>query len=117
MATQYIGSGTFVANSAITAFRNVVISNNRGVGLSATARSVDGVALIDAASGDFLTVQFLTSIGTANGTLIGAPVTVGDTLFSGASGQVSTSGTVTVGKCLTTAATDGSIVEFIPKNL
>ena len=117
MATQYIGNGTFVANSAITAFRNVVISSNRGVGLSATAGSVDGVALVDAASGDFISVQFLTNVGTLNGTLIGAPVTVGDTLFAGASGQLSTTGTVTIGKSLTTAATDASIIEWIPKNL
>ena len=117
MATQYIGNGTFLANSAITAFRNVVISNNRGVGLSATAGSVDGVALVDAASGDFISVQFLPNVGTLNGTLIGAPVTVGDTLFAGASGQLSTTGTVTIGKSLTTAATDASVIEWIPKNL
>ena len=117
MATNYIGNGTFVANSAITAFRNVVISSNRGVGLSATAGSVDGVALIDAASGDFISVAFLTANGTLNGTLIGAPVTIGDTLFAGASGQLSTNGTVTIGKSLTTAATDASVIEWIPKNL
>jgi hypothetical protein len=44
-------------------------------------------------------------------------VTVGDTLYLGASGQVSPTGTVTVGKSLTTAGTDGSIIEFIAKNL
>ena len=48
MATQYLGAGTFVANSALTAFRAVVISNNRGVGLAATAGSVDGITQIDA---------------------------------------------------------------------
>ena len=117
MATNYIGSGTFVANSAITAYRNVVISSNRGVGLSATAGSVDGVALIDAASGDFVSVAFLTANGTLNGTLINAPVTIGDTLFAGASGQLSTSGTITIGKSLTTAATDASVIEWIPKNI
>jgi hypothetical protein len=103
MSTRYIGNGTFLANSAITAFRNVVISNNRGVGLSATAGSVDGFALIDAASGDYVTNGFLNATGTAKGTVVSAPVTVGDTLYAGASGQVSTSGTVIVGKSLTTA--------------
>ena len=44
-------------------------------------------------------------------------VTVGDTLFAGASGQVGPAGTVTVGKSLTTADTNGAIIEFIPKNL
>lgn len=117
MATQYIGNGTFLANSAITAFRNVVISNNRGVGLSATAGSVDGVAMVDAASGDYVTVQFLSLNGTLQGTLVGAPVTVGDTLFAGASGQVGPAGTVTIGKSLTTSADNGAIIEYIPKNL
>ena len=117
MATQYIGSGTFVANSAITAFRNVVISNNRGVGLAATAGSVDGVSLVDAASGDYVTVAFLTANGTLKGTLVNGPVTVGDTLYVGATGLVSGNGTVACGKTLTTATTDGSIVEFIPKGL
>ena len=80
MATQFNNAGTFVANSAITAFRLVSISSNRGVGLSATAGSVDGVAMVDAASGDYVTVQFLSLNGTLQGTLVGAPVTVGDTL-------------------------------------
>ena len=117
MSTRYIGNGTFLANSAITAFRNVVISNNRGVGLSATAGSVDGFSLVDAASGDYVTIAFLTATGTAKGTLVGAPVTVGDTLFAGASGQVGPAGTVTVGKSLTTASDNGAIIEFIPKGL
>ena len=117
MATSYQNSGTFVANAAITAFRLVSISSNRGVGLSATAGSVDGVAMIDAASGDYVTVQFLSANGTLQGTLVGAPVTVGDTLFAGASGQVGPAGTVTIGKSLTTSADNGAIIEFIPKNL
>jgi hypothetical protein len=116
MATSYQNSGSFVANSAITAFRLVSISSNRGVGLSATASLPDGVATIDAASGDFVTVQFLGG-NTVNVTLLAGPVTVGDTVFSVASGQVAITGTITVGKSLSTASDAGAIIEMIPKNL
>ena len=114
MATSYLGRGSFLANAAITAFYGVVISNNRGVGLSTTG-AIDGFAVVDAASGDYVTVAFLTNNGTLKGCITAVPVTVGDNLYLGASGQVSTTGTVIVGKSLTTAATNASIVEFIPK--
>ena len=116
MATQYLGAGTFIANTTITAFLGVVISNNRGVGLSTTT-ACDGFAQVDGASGDYVSVMFLTNNGTLKGTITAAPVTVGDTIYLGASGQVSTSGTVTIGKALTTATTNGSVIEFIPKNV
>jgi hypothetical protein len=116
MATSFNHTGTFLANSAITAFRLVSISSNRGVGLSATASLPDGVATIDAASGDLVTVQFLGG-NTVNATLLAGPVTVGDTLFSVASGQVAITGTITVGKSLSTASDAGAIIEMIPKNL
>lgn len=116
MATQFNNAGTFVANSAITAFRLVSISANRGVGLAATASLPDGVAVIDAASGDQVTVQFLGG-NSVKATLLAGPVTVGDTLFSVASGQVAITGTITVGKSLTTASDAGAIIEMLPKNI
>lgn len=116
MATQYVGSGTFVANTTITAYLGVVLSNNRGVGLSTTT-AIDAIALVDGASGDYVSVAFLTNNGTLKGTITAVPVTVGDTLFLGATGLVSTTGTVTVGKALTTATSNGSVIEFIPKNV
>lgn len=116
MATSFNNTGTFLANSAITAFRLVSISNNRGVGLAATASLPDGVALIDAASGDQITVEFLggTSI---KATLLAGPVTVGDTLFSTANGTVAITGTITVGKSLSTASDASTIIEMLPKNI
>ena len=118
MATQYLGNGTFLANATITAFQGVVISNNRGVGLS-TSTACDGIAQLDAASGDYVTVRFLHSAGTIKAVVTGTPVTVGDNLYLAASGLVSTTGTVTVGKSLSTQASgNGSaVIEFIPKNL
>ena len=87
MATNYLGTGTFLANTTVTAFYGVVISNNRGVGLSTTG-SCDGFALTDAASGDYVSVAFLTNNGTLKGTITAAPVTVGDTIYLGSQGEV-----------------------------
>jgi hypothetical protein len=116
MSTQYLNNGTFLANSAITAFRLVTISSNRGVGLCATAGVVDGVTQIDAASGDYVTVQFLGG-NSAKATILAGPVTVGDTIFAVANGLVAITGTVTVGKSLSTASSANSVIEFLPKNL
>lgn len=116
MATNYLGTGTFLANTTVTAFYGVVISNNRGVGLSSST-ACDGFAQIDAASGDYVTVAFLTNFGTQKGVVTATPVTVGDTLYLGASGLVSTTGTVTIGKALTSTSNNGAVIEFIPKNL
>lgn len=116
MATNYLGTGTFLANTTVTAFYGVVISNNRGVGLSSTS-ACDGFAQIDAASGDYVTVAFLTNFGTQKGVVTATPVTVGDTLYLGASGLVSTTGTVTIGKALTSTSNNGAVIEFIPKNI
>jgi len=116
MATSFQNAGTFIANSAITAFRLVSISSNRGVGLAATASLPDGVALIDAASGDQISVQFLGGT-TIKATLLAGPVTVGDTVFSTANGTVAITGTVTVGKSLTTATDASAIIELIVKNI
>jgi acetyltransferase-like isoleucine patch superfamily enzyme len=116
MATNYLGTGTFLANTTVTAFYGVVISNNRGAGLSSTS-ACDGFAQIDAASGDYVTVAFLTNFGTQKGVVTATPVTVGDTLYLGASGLVSTTGTVTIGKALTSTSNNGAVIEFIPKNL
>ena len=115
MATSFQNSGSFVSNSAITAFRLVTISANRGVGLAATASLPDGVTLIDAASGDQVSVQFLGGT-TIKATLLAGPVTVGDTLFSTANGTVAITGTITVGKSLTTASDASAIIEILPKN-
>jgi len=116
MATNYVGTGTFLANTVITHALGVVISTNRGVGLS-TSTACDGIATVDAASGDYVTVAFFTNNGTLNGTLTSGSVTVGDTLFLGSSGLLAITGTVTVGKSMTTTSGAGAVIEFIPKNI
>lgn len=116
MATQYFGSGTFLANTTITTSLGVVISSNGGVGLS-TSTACDGFALVDGASGDYISVAFLTVNGTLKGTLAAAPITAGDTVYLGSSGLVSTTGTTIVGKSRTTTSTTGAVIEFLPKNI
>ncbi len=116
MSTQYLNSGTFLANSALTAFRLVTISSNLGVGLCATGGVVDGVTQIDAASGDYVTVGFLGN-NTIKAALLAGPVTVGNTLFAVAGGLVAITGTVTVGKSLSTASDANAVVEILPRNL
>lgn len=113
MATQFEGSGSFLANSAVSAFRGVTLSSNRGIGASATAVRPLGVTGSDAASADYVEVKFLNNPGTFRISVTGCPVTIGDAIFCGADGQaVRTGGTVTLGRALNSASTNGSIIEF-----
>lgn len=117
MASQFDGNnGSFVANAAISAFRGVTISNNRGIGASATAVRPSGVTQQDADSSDFVAVKFLdNSAGTLKVSVTGCPVTIGDAIFAGAAGQATLDGgTVTIGIALQSASTNGSIIEFLP---
>lgn len=115
MATQYFGNRTYLANLAMSAFRGVVLSNNGGVTYSGASAAIDGFVQIDAASGDYVPVRFFgAGAGTFKAALTAAPVTVGDTLYAGALGRVSTTGTITVGKSLTTASTNDQIIEVQP---
>lgn len=109
------GPRTYVANQAISAYRAVVISTNGGVTYAGNAAIPDGVAIIDGASGDYIPVRGIYTTGTLKCAVTSTPVTVGDTLYAGASGFISTTGTITVGKSLTTTTSSGSIIEFIPK--
>ncbi len=120
MATANFGPRAYLANAAISAFRAVVLSNNGGVGLAGTGQVPDGFAQIDAASGDYASVRHFFDGGTQKGVLTASPVTVGDVLYAGATGYVSSTGTITVGKSLTTTggaanAANGTVVEFIPR--
>lgn len=117
MATHYNDSGTFTANLAISAFRAVVISNNGGVTYSTGVAGAlpDGISINDAQVGDPVQVVFLHVWGTTKCTTTGT-VTVGDTLFWTALGQVGNTGagTVTAGKAISTSVT-GATIEFLPK--
>lgn len=120
MATANFGPRGYLANLAISAFRAVVISNNGGVTYAGNGQVPDGFAQIDVASSDYATVRHFFDGGTQKGVLTAAPVTIGDTLYAGALGYVSTTGTITVGKSLSTTggaanAANGTVVEFIPR--
>jgi hypothetical protein len=112
MATQFNGPGSYLANSAISIHRAVSISANLGVGLNPDTALPFGFAERDVVSGDFVTVKFPNDGGTFNASVTVAPVTVGNTLYAAANGQVSTTGTVTVGRALSNAATNGAIIEI-----
>jgi len=114
MSTQFNGSGSFAANSAVSAFRAVAVSTNRGVDLNAAATAPLGFTQQDAASGDYVAVKFFAGPGTQKCAVTVAPITIGDDVFAGADGFVSSTGTITVGRSLTTASANGSVIEFEP---
>jgi hypothetical protein len=114
MATFTEGPRTYLANLAVSAFRGVVISNNGGVTYSGATDIPSGFLRTDGASGDYIAVRTFFSDGTLKGVITAVPVTVGDTLYAGALGRVSTTGTITVGKSLTTATSNDSVIEFLP---
>jgi len=117
MSTFYNGRGTFLANTVVTAFRAVVLSSNGGVTLNVGTTKPDAFALTDAASGDYVSVKFHHDGGTLKGTLSAAPITVGDIVYSANAGNVSPTGTIAIGKSLTTSAVTGAVIEFLPNTL
>lgn len=122
MATQTFGPRAYLANLAISAFRAVVLSNNGGVTYAGNTTRPDGLAQTDIASGDYVSVRGFFDGQSQKGVLTAAPCTIGDTLYAGALGYVSTTGTITVGKALTTTggaanAANGSVIEFVPREI
>lgn len=111
MATYQGTPGSFVANAALSINRAVVLSNNRGVGLNGSAVPL-GFTIGEVASGDYAAIRFFNSPGTFKAIVTGAPITVGDTVYAGASGYVSATGTVAIGKSLTTSVVNDAIIEF-----
>lgn len=117
MSTQYSGNGTFLANTVVTAFRAVVLSSNGGITLNSGSTKPDGFALTDAASGDYVSVKFLHNPGTQKGALSASPITIGDVVYAANAGNVSPTGTVAIGKSLTTSSVTGAIIEFVANTL
>lgn len=122
MATSNYGPRGYLANLAISAFRAVVISNNGGVTYAGNDTRPDGIALTDCASADYVSVRGFWSGQSQKGVITAAPVTVGDVLYAGALGMVSSTGTITVGKSLSTTggaanAANGTVIEFIPREI
>ena len=114
MATQFEGNGTFLANLAVSAFRGVILSSNGGITYSGDTAIPLGFTQEDAASGDYVTVKFFFGPGSHKCELTGQPVTVADTLYAGALGRMSTTGTITVGKAGTSSTSNGEVIRFFP---
>lgn len=115
MATQNDFTRAFGVNSAMSGFRRVALSSNGSVGYAATAVVGIGVLQQDVAGNSWDTpqVRFYTH-GSFICSVTGVPVTIGDTLYAGATGQVASTGTVTIGLAGTNAATNGDIIEVYP---
>jgi hypothetical protein len=114
MATYQGTPGSFLANSALSVNRAVVLSNNRGVGLAGNTVVPLGFTIGESASGDYADVRFFAGPGTHKCVVTGAPITVGDTVYAAGSGYVSATGTVAIGKTLTTSLVNDAIIEFVP---
>jgi hypothetical protein len=114
MATQYEGAGSFLANADVSAFRAVALSDNRGIGLNPNNAAPIGFTQQDKASGDFVTVKFFSGPGSQKCAVTAAPVTVGNTLYAAANGFVAPTGTVTVGSSLSSASSNGAVIELVP---
>lgn len=89
------------------------MGTDRTVAASATAVIPLGVTQQDADSGDAVAIKFTPgNPGTFRVSVTGCPVTANDTVFWGSSGQVCrTGGTVTAGRALNSATTNGTIIE------
>lgn len=119
MATQYDnGFGTFPVAAAISANRLVKVNSSGQVAAATTANNdIHGVTMRDADTSDYVTIKFFNGPGTYRVSVTGCPVTVGDTVYSSTSGQVSrTGGTVTVGVALESANSNGAIIQILPLN-
>jgi len=115
MSSQNYGEASFLANAAISAFRGVVLSTNRGVGASFTAAiTILGYTQADAAADDYVDVKFFNGPGTHKVSITSCPVTVGSIVYAGIDGQVSAIGTVTVGQSLQSCTSNGAIIEIHP---
>lgn len=113
MSTQYIDNGTAQATVAVTAFRLLSVSTTGAVTYCAANGRPDGVAETDAAVGDYVAVRYINSTGTQKGESAVSVIAIGDTLYSGALGTVSTTGTQAIGKALSASSTTGTVVEFL----
>lgn len=115
MSSYTEGTGSFTASAAVSAFRGVTLDTDRKVAASATAVVPLGWTARDAEADEVVPVRFFNSSGTVKVSLTGAPVTANDIVYAGASGQVTrTGGTVTVGRALQSASSNGSIIEIQP---
>jgi hypothetical protein len=117
MSTQYFDNGTYQATVAVTAFRLLAISTTGAVTYCAANGKPDGVAVTDAASGDYVAVRYIQANGTQKGESSVSVIAIGDTLYSGALGTVSTTGTQVIGKALSASSATGTVVEFLANTL
>lgn len=119
MATQFAGDGSYATAAAISAFRGVTLGSAGTIAASATGVIPVAIVQRDAGSGDYVRVKFFSGPGTHKISITGCPVTLGDAIFAGSSGQAYRSGgyitgALTVGIAGESASTNGTIITFVP---
>ena len=115
MATTNDFSRSFGVNAALSAFRRVRVSSNGSIDYALSTEMGVGVVQQDVTNQSYYTPQVrFYGTGTVMVSVTAVPVTIGDTIFAASNGQVSSTGTVTAGKTLTSAATNGDWIELVP---
>lgn len=106
-----------IANAAVSYGHLVVLSTNGGVDLNGASTKPDGIALTDTAASGYVAVRYMHETGSAVGKSAVSVIALGGTLYAGASGTISATGTIVVGKALEACSVTGAEVEYIPNTL
>lgn len=106
-----------LANAAVSFGHLVVLSTNGGVGLNGASTKPDGIALTDTAASGYVAVRYMHNNGSAVAKSAVSVIAIGGTLYAGASGTISSTGTIVVGKALEACSVTGQRIEFIPNTL
>lgn len=104
--------------AATSAWLRVGVSNGADYGqlaASTTAGREVGILQEDVAAAGYGTVKLFAQTYMAS--ITGVPVTRGDVLYRGATGQLSSTGTTIAGIALETVGTNGIIAEVFPTGL
>lgn len=103
---------TAKAAAAISVGRAVVVSSGTDyVSAAATGNSAIGITMQSVEADDLLVVK--TFFPTYEACVTGAPITRGDVLYVGASGQLGSTGTVATAIALENAGTNGDIIQVV----
>ena len=115
MASQVNSPASYLANTALSAFRAVALSTNLGVGLNPNSAVPLGYTQHEVASGEYVAIRFHTEAGTHKVCVTGVPITAGSTvLFAAANGKLSSSGTITVATAHRSPGANDEIIDVLP---
>lgn len=112
--SQYVETPTkgFTASGAVSQFNRVYVSAAGVVAVAGATTPGVGTAEVDAASGDTLAVRLWSAAGTRK-MVAAAAISAGAPVYAAASGKVTSSGSLYVGRALEAATTDGDVIEVL----